>query len=734
MPKKNKKLCKNCFSHMSGKKCSACGYTDKQRDGSGLFLQRGTKLNGSFIIGGVIGSGGFGVTYMAYDLKTEKAVAIKEYFPKTISARKSDGSVCPIDKNNEKIFFRGVEKFYREAEYVFQFNGNSNIVGIFDYFYANNTAYLVMEYLSGITLENYIKNYGTLSEAQTVYIAERLSMALLIIHSAQILHRDISPDNIMLCKDGRIKLVDFGAARAFTAENLPQFTVIMKSGFAPIEQYSSNGDFGEWTDIYSLGTVLYYALTGKIPPNPYERIASGEDFDFDGKNMNPEIIGIIKKASGISPEERYEHASEIKNDIAALKIKREEIPVPNDYNPLKFSVEYNADAARTINKLIKLTIFFTAETAALISAFILGTALNLYKKPDIPVNCSGEIYSETRTEEIMSNVSGVNEDSDADDASISSKPINNDSVLIEFDSSECLYNHFIFGGNIPASYLESFGGDVEITYHFDSIEPESNMYAYGFAPSDNDENYMIKYITGENIFADESGFIDCGCDTGGYSFILSRKGIEALKGNDFGLYTFNLIPKSAELKPGRSMYPVNYHSHISSFAEPIISEEGGKKTAVFDFIGGSEKNYINPDGQSCTPNISKKVFEEIGGNVAVTLELECRNDPGYIPQGGQHFLIFDCCMTPVAIKRFAFCPYADERDEFGNSIISRYDGDFRFPGYMTEFKFVISQKDIEEHMYGGIYLSMFNTVIKSAKLERYEEQLQMEVIYENITA
>lgn len=126
MPKKNKKLCKNCFSHMSGKKCSACGYTDKQRDGSGLFLQRGTKLNGSFIIGGVIGSGGFGVTYMAYDLKTEKAVAIKEYFPKTISARKSDGSVCPIDKIMKKYFSAVLKNFIGKRNMSF----NSTVIPI----------------------------------------------------------------------------------------------------------------------------------------------------------------------------------------------------------------------------------------------------------------------------------------------------------------------------------------------------------------------------------------------------------------------------------------------------------------------------------------------------------------------------------------------------------------------------------------------------------------------------
>lgn len=269
-----------------------------------------------------------------------------------------------------------MEKFYREAEYVFQFNGNSNIVSVYDYFYANNTAYLAMEYLSGITLENYIKNYGALSEAQTVYIADKLSMALVIIHSAQILHRDISPDNIMLCRDGRVKLIDFGAARIFTAENLPKFTVIMKSGFTPIEQYQINGDFGEWTDIYSLGAVLYYGLTGKVPPNPYERIAKNERLDFGERSFDSGLCGVIEKAAGVSPEERCEHASELRNDIAALKIKSEKINIPDDCDTFKFSVDDAANEAPKRSKWIGSTIFLAVEAVALSAAFIAGTSFN----------------------------------------------------------------------------------------------------------------------------------------------------------------------------------------------------------------------------------------------------------------------------------------------------------------------------------------------------------------------
>lgn len=707
----NKKSCRNCFSATTGKTCPVCGYTNKKSDGNTLYLSVGTRLNGRYMIGGVIGSGGFGITYISYDTKNEKIVAVKEYFPKTIAIRKADGSVCPIEKNNEEILIHGVQKFYQEAEYVFQFNGNSNIVSEFDYFYANNTAYLVMEYLPGITLENYIKNYGALSEAQTVYVAERLAMALVIIHSTHLLHRDISPDNVMLCEDGRVKLIDFGAARIFTAENIPKFTVIMKSGFAPIEQYTSNGDFGEWTDIYSLGMVLYYALMGKIPPNPYERIANGAELDFGENSFDGKLCRIIEKTAGISSEERYKSASELKNDIAELSVKSERISIPKDYNFLKSRLNrISTTESGHFGKLenLKSKLAFTGVAAvAVIVAFLMGTTVDLHKKTDMPKDYADETYSAPKSDVISdSGLGGIDDPND-------------DAAFIEFDSSECPYNHFMFGGNIPASYLESFGSDVEITYYFNTIEPESNMYSCGFVASDDNDNFMIKYITGENISADTCGYITFECNTESYSFVLSREGIEALNGHDFGLYTFNLILKSAEFKSGSSMYSVNYIVNTDNFSEPEIWEKNGKKTAYFDFINGSEKNYVNPDGGYISPKISKRSFEEFDGKVAVTLELECLNDPDY--NDIQNFMIYDCCMTPVSVRRFVVCPDADEKDEFGNSVIVRYDGDFRFPSYMTEFQFVISKKDIDEHMYGGISFHTYNMIIKSVKLESCEE-------------
>lgn len=175
------------------------------------------------------------------------------------------------------MFKSGAERFYEEAKLVSRFNGNPNIVAVHEFFYENDTVYFAMEYLSGHTLKEHIQKQGTLNAGQVLYIAQNVSNALMAAHSASVLHRDISPDNIMLCDNGEVKIIDFGAARQVVAEHSQSFSVILKPGFAPLEQYRKKGKQGAWTDIYSLGATLYYALTGEIPDDPMSRQEGGLD-------------------------------------------------------------------------------------------------------------------------------------------------------------------------------------------------------------------------------------------------------------------------------------------------------------------------------------------------------------------------------------------------------------------------------------------------------------------------
>lgn len=328
----NKKLCEYCFSEIGEDGvCPHCGSAKITPDH--IVLPAGTRLNDKIIIGKVMGKGGFGITYLGYDLRTDKTIAVKEYYPNGICYRSpsQSTSVTVADSKSEEIFNSGAEKFYTEAKMVSQFNGNPNIVSVYDYFRENNTVYLIMEFLSGITLKNYVKRHGVLSDGQALYIMDKIAAALSITHSAGVLHRDISPDNIMICADGKIKLIDFGAAREIVNESSSNLTVVMKPGYTPIEQYTKKGMQGAWTDIYSLGVSVYYALTGIVPDDPYTRMDDDEEFSENKHKINESLWNILKKSTMVNASDRYGSAIDLRKALRSVSapLKAEEIKLSN---------------------------------------------------------------------------------------------------------------------------------------------------------------------------------------------------------------------------------------------------------------------------------------------------------------------------------------------------------------------------------------------------------------------
>ena len=290
----NKTLCSGGFSPIKKEPCKKCGFSEKSYKPDNIALPCGTILMGNFLIGEVIGKGGFGVTYLGYDMRMDKIIAVKEYYPNGIAYRLPSGTeVAVADTKSSETFDNGAEKFYAEAEMVAQFNGNPNIVSVYDYFRANNTVYLIMEYISGITLKNYVKKHGRLTDGQALFVMDKIAAALSITHSAGVLHRDISPDNIMICRDGKVKLIDFGAARQIMAESSSNLTVVMKPGYTPIEQYTKKGKQGAWTDIYSLGVSVYYALTEVIIDDPYARMDDDSELDENRHGINNDLWAIV---------------------------------------------------------------------------------------------------------------------------------------------------------------------------------------------------------------------------------------------------------------------------------------------------------------------------------------------------------------------------------------------------------------------------------------------------------
>lgn len=237
------------------------------------YLNEGTKLhNERYIIERTIGAGGFGVTYAAWDTTLQTRVAIKEYLPGEFSTR-APGTITVSIYGGEKEeqYKDGLKKFYDESRHLAQFQGIPGIVQVFDVFMENDTAYIVMEYLEGETLGERLKREEKIPYQEAVKIMLPILQALKAVHKEGILHRDIAPNNIFLCKNGDVKLLDFGAARSATGTHSKSLTVLYKEGYTAEEQYRSRGDQGAWTDVYACAATLYKMITGNIPQGAMER-------------------------------------------------------------------------------------------------------------------------------------------------------------------------------------------------------------------------------------------------------------------------------------------------------------------------------------------------------------------------------------------------------------------------------------------------------------------------------
>ena len=242
--------------------------TSEESNVHNVQLSIGTIIRGRYKVIDIIGRGGFCYTYKALDTVLGVEIAVKEYFPKSVAKRHSGEVVTVSTESDKESFVQGKERFLNEARHLAQFNGNPGIVTIYDYFEENNTAYIVMEYLKGQNISQYMKYIGGIPDFTfTAYVADRICDVLDQVHAKGIVHRDLSPDNIFLCENGEVKLIDFGAVarRNDSVINTQVLEVILKPGYTPIEQYNTRGAIGAWTDVYALGATLYKMTTGIVP-------------------------------------------------------------------------------------------------------------------------------------------------------------------------------------------------------------------------------------------------------------------------------------------------------------------------------------------------------------------------------------------------------------------------------------------------------------------------------------
>lgn len=321
-------LCMGCMSVLedSNVPCPRCGFDIKNYDQSIHQLKPYTILNGKYLVGKVLGEGGFGITYLGWDLNLDIKIAIKEYYPSGLVTREitstGNSSVKPFSGDKREYYQNGLDKFVNEAKSLAKFYTLPGIVAVKDFFRENGTAYIVMEFVNGITLKQHLANSGDKLQPNEVFELMRpLMKSLSQIHAEGVIHRDISPDNIMITNKGDIKLLDFGAARDFISDINRSLSVLLKPGYAPEEQYRTKGHQGPWTDVYGLCATIYKMITGITPPESLERLASDELVPPSkmGIKLSLEVENALLKGLAVFQKDRYQSINELCIEIYNAK-------------------------------------------------------------------------------------------------------------------------------------------------------------------------------------------------------------------------------------------------------------------------------------------------------------------------------------------------------------------------------------------------------------------------------
>lgn len=304
--------------------CPVCGYAHGTPPREAYHLMPGSTLSKRYVIGRVLGFGGFGITYIGYDLVLQNKVAIKEYMPGEFSTRMPQQQMVTVySGDREEQYKEGLKKIIDEARRLAQFQNEPNIVHIYDCFEANNTAYIVMEYLDGESLKELLTREGRMPVEQALDIVLKVMTALKKVHQIGIIHRDIAPDNIYILKDKEVKVLDFGAARYATTKHSKSLSVIIKPGYAPEEQYRSRGDQGPWTDVYALSATFYKMITGVTPEDAMER--SIKDYlkkpSKLGVTIQKGLETAVMNALNVRIEDRTQSMEEFETELLAAEVK-----------------------------------------------------------------------------------------------------------------------------------------------------------------------------------------------------------------------------------------------------------------------------------------------------------------------------------------------------------------------------------------------------------------------------
>lgn len=313
-------LCLGCMKKKTREgACPYCGFDEKEYESCMYQLPLGTILDGKYLVGKVLGEGGFGITYIAWNLSLQIPLAIKEYFSSTFAGRDSHrgNQVVPFTGSKQKYYQKGKESYIQEARVLAKFCKEDGIVEVKDYFEENGTAYIVMEYLDGKNLIEILKNIeennSHMHPKVVLDLMRPVIKTLNLVHEQGVIHRDISPDNLIMLSNNQIKLIDFGASRDFSKSD-DGMSVILKEGYAPEEQHRRDGKQGPWTDVYALCGTMYRAITGRKPEDAISRMAGTplkkpSELGIGYINRNQESI--LMKGLEIRRENRIQNMEEL---------------------------------------------------------------------------------------------------------------------------------------------------------------------------------------------------------------------------------------------------------------------------------------------------------------------------------------------------------------------------------------------------------------------------------------
>lgn len=314
-------ICLGCMADKgSGSVCRKCGFSESTTEPHQLRIKPRTILKDQYLIGKVLGQGGFGITYLGLDLILNKKVAIKEFMPSMLATRDDDKTtVVPFSGSQESFFIEGLHSFIGEARNVANFSRHVNIVNVNNYFEANGTGYMVMDYLEGESLSKLIsKAGGRLPLSTALSILFPILDALGEVHKMGIYHRDISPQNIIVTPNNIPVLIDFGAARQIVGEQSYSLDVVLKHGYSPLEQYTSKGKIGPWSDVYACGATLYNMLTGILPPPSIDRVYSDElimPSEIEGLDISEELNDTILTSLAVRAGDRFQSVQEFRDAL-----------------------------------------------------------------------------------------------------------------------------------------------------------------------------------------------------------------------------------------------------------------------------------------------------------------------------------------------------------------------------------------------------------------------------------